>query len=141
MKGFLKAMQLKSFVKAMRARAIYWLTHNVMLLVTLVDMLVPLIALLIYMHIEGPLDLLASLVVCFLIQLGVSVSRHFYMWQNERQNVPIPSKRFTRDEGNGEVTIEYARLQELILFTYEYENWIEEQGMKPEEKTNGNNSN
>lgn len=132
---------MKGFFKAMRARAIYWLTHNAMLLVTLVDMLVPLIALLIYMYIEGPLDLLVSLVVCFLIQIGVSVSRHFYMWQNERQNVPIPSKRFTKDEGNGEVTIEYARLQELILFTYEYENWLEEQGMKPEDKTNGNNSN
>lgn len=132
---------MKGFLKAMRTRAIYWLTHNVMLLVTLVDMLVPLIALLIYMHIEGPLDLLASLVVCFIIQVGVSVSRHFYMWQNERHNVPMPSERFTKDEGNGEVTIEYARLQELILFTYEYENWLEEQGMKPEEKTNGNNSN
>lgn len=132
---------MKGFLKAMRARAIYWLTHNVMLLVTLVDMFVPLIALLIYMHIEGPLDLLVSLVVCFIIQLGVSVSRHFYMWQNERQNVPMPSKRFTRDEGDGEVTIEYARLQELILFTYEYENWLEEQGMKPEENKNGNNSN
>ena len=132
---------MKGFLKAMRARAIYWLTHNVMLLVTLVDMFVPLIALLIYMHIEGPLDLLVSLVVCFFIQVGVSVSRHFYMWQNERQNVPMPSKRFTRDEGNGEVTIEYARLQELILFTYEYENWPEEHGMKLEENKNGNNSN
>lgn len=131
---------MKGFFKAMKARAAYWFTHNAMLLVTLVDMLVPLIALLIYMHIEGPLDLLASLVVCFTIQLGVSVSRHFYMWQNERQNVPMPSKRFTKDEGDGEVTIEYARLQELILFTYEYENWLEEQGMKPEEKTNGDNS-
>ena len=132
---------MKGFFKAMKARAVYWFAHNVMLLVTLVDMLVPLIALLIYMYAEGPLDLLASLVVCFLIQLGVSVSRHFYMWQNERQNVPMPSKRFTRDEGNGEVTIEYARLQELILFMYEYENWLEEQGMKSEEKMNGNNSN
>lgn len=39
--------------------------------------------------------------------------------------MPKPDKRFTREENDGEVTIEYARLQELILFMDEYENWLE----------------
>lgn len=48
--------------------------------------------------------------------------------------MPKPDKRFTREEDGGEVTIEYARLQELILFMDEYENWLEANNLVGGEK-------
>ena len=43
--------------------------------------------------------------------------------------MPKPERRFTKEEDDGEVTIEYSRLQELILFMDEYENWLEDNGL------------
>lgn len=132
---------MKGFLKAMRTRAVKWFNQNMMLLIAAIDMLMPLVALMVQKQIEGRQGFLLGLVVCFIIQAMISVYRRFYAWQKEKYNIPIPERRFTREEGDGEVTIEYSRLQELILFMDTYENWLEEQGMKPEENQDGNNSN
>ena len=42
---------------------------------------------------------------------------------------PIPYKRFTSDDGDGEVSIEHSRIQELILFVFDYEEWLERKGL------------
>lgn len=44
------------------------------------------------------------------------------------ENPPIPNERFTSEE-DGEVSCEYSRLQELLLFVNDYENWLERKGM------------
>lgn len=46
------------------------------------------------------------------------------------ETVPVPIKRFTeKDEESGEVSIEQERLQELILYIEDLENWIERKGL------------
>lgn len=40
-------------------------------------------------------------------------------------DIPVPEKRFTVEEEDGEVTIEKKRLQELILYVDDVENWLE----------------
>ena len=42
---------------------------------------------------------------------------------------PIPYKRFTSDDGDGEVSVEHSRLQELLLFVFDYEEWLERKGL------------
>ena len=42
---------------------------------------------------------------------------------------PVPIKRFTSDDGDGEVSVENSRLQELILFVFDYEEWLERKGL------------
>lgn len=43
--------------------------------------------------------------------------------------VPIPNERFTKTEDDGEVTIEYSRIQELILYVADVEDWLERKGL------------
>lgn len=43
--------------------------------------------------------------------------------------VPIPDKRFTEVDDYGEVSIENNRIQELILYVADLEDWLERKGM------------
>lgn len=42
---------------------------------------------------------------------------------------PIPRERFTTEDGEGEVSCEYSRLQEMLLFVNDYEKWLERKGL------------
>lgn len=41
------------------------------------------------------------------------------------KNIPIPVKRFTEEDSDGEVSIEQNRLQEMILYVNDVENYLE----------------
>lgn len=43
--------------------------------------------------------------------------------------IPIPDKRFTKIDDDGEVTIENKRIQELILYIADLEDWLERKGL------------
>lgn len=43
--------------------------------------------------------------------------------------IPIPDKRFTQVDDDGEVSIEHKRVQELLLYTADLEDWLERKGL------------
>lgn len=43
--------------------------------------------------------------------------------------LPLPEKRFTQVDDDGEVNIENKRLHELILYVADLEDWLERKGM------------
>lgn len=43
--------------------------------------------------------------------------------------IPVPEKRFTKVEDDGEVTVENRRIQELILYLADLEDWLERKGL------------
>lgn len=43
--------------------------------------------------------------------------------------IPLPDKRFTKVEEDGEITIENKRVQELILYLADLEDWMERKGL------------
>lgn len=43
--------------------------------------------------------------------------------------IPLPNKRFTTVDDDGEVTIKTERLQELILYMADLEDWMEKKGV------------
>lgn len=43
--------------------------------------------------------------------------------------VPVPEKRFTEIDEDGEVSIENSRVQELILYMADLEDWLERKNM------------
>lgn len=43
--------------------------------------------------------------------------------------IPVPNKRFTEVDDDGEVSIEHDRLQELILYVADIEDWLERKDM------------
>lgn len=48
---------------------------------------------------------------------------------NKGKSIPVPSKRFTSVDPDGEVSIEQSRLDELILYTADLEDWFAKRGM------------
>lgn len=53
--------------------------------------------------------------------------------------IPVPAERFTRYEGDGEYTMEQARISELVLYMAELEDWFEAEGyvQKPQDDARG----
>ena len=43
--------------------------------------------------------------------------------------IPLPEKRFTNVDDDGEVSIENRRIQELILYLADLEDWLERKGL------------
>ena len=43
--------------------------------------------------------------------------------------IPVPNKRFTQVDKDGEVSIENGRIQEVILYLADLEDWMERKGM------------
>lgn len=43
--------------------------------------------------------------------------------------IPVPDKRFTEVDDDGEVSVENRRIQELLLYTADLEDWLERKGM------------
>lgn len=43
--------------------------------------------------------------------------------------IPVPDERFTKVEDDGEVNIKNERLQELILYVADLEDWLQRKGM------------
>ena len=43
--------------------------------------------------------------------------------------IPVPDKRFTQTDEDGEVSIEHKRIQELILYLADLEDWMERKGL------------
>lgn len=60
--------------------------------------------------------------VCFI------TSKYLKYSEVEDISFPVPPKRFTSESGDGEVSIEKNRLQEMILYVSEVEDWLESSG-------------
>ena len=46
----------------------------------------------------------------------------------EDTGFPVPPKRFTTESRDGEVTVENSRLQEMIIYVCDVEDWLESSG-------------
>lgn len=55
-------------------------------------------------------------------------SKYLKYSEVEDTGFPVPAKRFTTEYRDGEVTIENSRLQEMILYVCDVEDWLESSG-------------
>lgn len=60
--------------------------------------------------------------VCFV------TSKYLKYSEVEDTDFPIPAKRFTTESRDGEVTVENGRLQEMIIYVCDVEDWLESSG-------------
>lgn len=63
-----------------------------------------------------------SQTICFI------ASKYLKYSEVEDTGFPVPVKRFTSESKDGEVSIEKNRLQEMILYVSEVEDWLESSG-------------
>ena len=55
-------------------------------------------------------------------------SKYLKYSEVEDTGFPVPSKRFTSESRDGEVTVENSRLQEMIIYVCDVEDWLESSG-------------
>lgn len=61
-------------------------------------------------------------VACFI------TSKYLKYIEVEDNGFPVPTKRFTTESRDGEVTVENSRLQEMIIYVCDVEDWLESSG-------------
>jgi len=74
-------------------------------------------------HIGGEIviPLLSAVVVYYLRTIANKIGKGI--------TVPLPERRFTEVDDDGEVSIENNRIQELLLYVADLEDWLEKKGM------------
>ena len=55
-------------------------------------------------------------------------SKYLKYSEVEDTGFPVPVKRFTSESRDGEVTVENSRLQEMIIYVCDVEDWLESSG-------------
>lgn len=66
-----------------------------------------------------------------LVALGFGLRQYAKVSGSSNFDLPVPYRRFTDvDESNGQVNVDYDRIQEMILYMADLEDWFERNGYK-----------
>lgn len=122
---------LKSVTREMFNTFIYVLSTSIYpmsrILVLILPYLMLLIGLMCY-KVSGLGIKIVFLIIPLLVNLLAYLLKSLANRIGKGETPPIPNERFTSDDGDGEISVEHLRLQELILFVYDYEEWLERRG-------------
>lgn len=84
------------------------------------------------LSLQVPVALQMFLIVC--VQFILYCAKWYASSIGKGQSVPIPAKRFTQVSEDGEVSIETSRVQEMMLYVADVEDYLERRGMMPSGK-------
>lgn len=110
----------------------YFLDNNLMMFANVLNLILPYITYVVgqyvandrgYIGIGGEIFLpLAFVIIIYFMKSAANK-------MGKGITIPVPDKRFTEIDEYGEVTIEYNRVQELILYMADLEDWMKRKGM------------
>lgn len=106
---------------------IYYIRCNLFAFMCGVQALLPIIALWVGFNINKG-SLLDCVVVILIIQLIISYIKKLMEIFGKGNDVPIPKERFTDVDNDGEVNIRKDRLQEMILYVCDVEDYLTRKG-------------
>lgn len=75
------------------------------------------------------LQIIYLMIIPILFYIVIVVLRAYANQMGKGPNIPIPYERFTEVNEDGEVTMEYDRIQELMLYTADLEDYLERKGL------------
>lgn len=122
---------LKLVIREMFSTFIYVLSTSIFPLSKILVFILPYLMLLVGITIYKDLGL-GMKIVFLIIPILISLLSYFLKSVANKigkgETPPVPHKRFTSDDGDGEVSVENSRLQEMLLFVFDYEEWLERKG-------------
>lgn len=71
----------------------------------------------------------AELFIPLVFAVVIYLIRQFANKIGKGTTIPVPQKRFTSIDDDGEVSVNQNRLQELILYVADVEDWLERHGL------------
>jgi hypothetical protein len=110
----------------------YFIKSNLIVFANILNLLVPYAMYFIGQHVAfGKNNFVISCEI--LIPLGLAILIYYLRSAANKigkgMTIPIPDKRFTQVDEDGEVSVENKRLQELLLYVADVEDWLERKGM------------
>lgn len=130
MKRFVK-ITLEIILDVVRAAA-YFITHNLRNLARLLNLILPYAMYFIGQRVYADrgqfavgFELFIPIIVCVIIYYIRSYANKI----GKGYTIPVPDKRFTQIDDYGEVSISNNRIQELILYLADLEDWFERKGL------------
>ena len=104
---------------------IWYLKRVIYPALSLLEWFIPLLTLVLCKY----LGVVNTLITMFVIMVVIRLIKRLANKYNVGDSIPVPRERFTSEDEDGEVTIENNRLQELILYINDIENWLSRKGM------------
>ena len=111
---------------------IYCFKRTLIIWVTMLDLICPYLMwwLAAYLYNErGEFAIGGEIFIPILFMFVSNVLKNIAIRHNEALSFPVPRKRFTRNDGNGEYSVEQNRIQEMILYVADVEEYLERKGM------------
>lgn len=78
---------------------------------------------------RGYLDVGGELFIPIVFCIMIYMLRSYANKTGKGTTIPVPNKRFTEVDDDGEVSVPNNRIQELILYLADLEDWFERKGL------------
>lgn len=111
---------------------IYFVESNLRNFANVLNIVCPYVMYLIGQHVfsfRGKFNVGGELLIPLIFTVVIYLIRQFANKIGKGITVPVPQKRFTSIDDEGEVSISQSRLQELILYVADVEDWLERHGL------------
>lgn len=123
----------KSILMDFKYEVIYFIKSNLRYFSQALDLIVPYIMYYLGMwsfNSRGTYTFGGEVFIPIVIMFASYFCKSFANKTGKGSTIPIPAKRFTiYDEESGEVSIEKKRLQEMLLYMADLEDWLNKKGM------------
>lgn len=130
MKRFIR-ITLEIILDIVRAVA-YFITHNLRNFAWLLNLILPYVMYFIGQRVcadRGQVTVGSELFIPIVVCVIIYYLRSYANKIGKGHTIPVPDKRFTQVDDYGEVSIENKRVQELILYLADLEDWLERKGL------------
>ena len=110
----------------------YFVQINMRYFATIIAIVLPYAMYVIGQHValdRGKFAIGSEVFIPVLVTIVVYYLREVANHNNKGTRIPVPRKRFTEVSDDGEVTVERNRLQELLLYVADLEDWLHSRGM------------
>ena len=119
---------LKDTFTEIKISIVKFFKNNINFICNLIQFILPFLMFAVGKYIGNKFYLIIALIILIIIFFIKSVYKQIVI-KDRLSDFPIPSKRFTK-ETDGEVNMEESRLEELLLYVCDVEDWIEQKGLK-----------
>jgi len=110
----------------------YFITNNLRNFAWILNFILPYLMYIIGQNVyvaRGHFDVGGELFIPIIFCMITYVLRSYANKIGKGTTIPVPEKRFTEVDDYGEVSIESNRIQELILYLADLEDWLERKGL------------
>ena len=120
-------MMFKSILKQIYLSAKYYIKNNMYFVSMAIKTITPFA--LIYLATKGEYSMYILILIQALIEVVCYLVKSISNYIGKGESVPVPKEKFTETHEDGEVSVSRSRMQEMILYLADVEEYLERKGL------------